>query len=162
MQEKSNRGRKGKYDTHVKPRLDTIKAWRRRGDTEKDICKKLCVSTDRLISYKKKYPELLEVLKEGLDDAIGQVENALFKRAVGFNAIETKTEDDGERIKITKTDKHYIPDVMAQLAFLNRRAGWRNTGTSDADAGNLKDLFKAIHDSEKPESKPTTETDGEQ
>ena len=162
MQEKSKLGRKSKYETHVLPRLQTIKAWRRQGLTEEQIDIKLGIGHQSRCEYKKKYLEFAEVLKEGLDDAIAQVENALFKRAVGFNAIETKTEDDGERIKITKTDKHYIPDVMAQLAFLNRRAGWRNTGTSDADAGNLKDLFKAIHDSEKPESKPATETDGEE
>ena len=55
--------RPSKYETHVKPRLEEIKAWSRDGTTEEEIAKKLKISVASLYSYKKEFLEFLEALK---------------------------------------------------------------------------------------------------
>ena len=57
------RGRKSKYDTHVKPYLDRIPKWRRNGMTEAQIAKKLGIAMSSFSLYKLKHPEFSEVLK---------------------------------------------------------------------------------------------------
>jgi len=128
------RGRRNKWPTHVKPRLETIKAWRRKGLTEQEICKGLDVAVCTFATYKNKYPELVEALSISKADADGQVENALFKRAVGYTFEETETHvtqrgDGTEKIvRVKKTLKHVEPNTTAMMAYLLNRVSkdWQN------------------------------------
>jgi hypothetical protein len=158
-------GKPSKYPTHVQPRLETIRAWKRDGLTEEQICENLGVCQDSFIQYKKIYPELVEVLKIGFDDAIAHVENAMMKRALGYTYIETtitrrkivlgedKDEPNNAEVIETKTvEKQMAPDVAAQIFIkINRRPDkWRNQyGQSDkaGDTGTLDELTSAITES---------------
>lgn len=52
-----------KYDTHVKTRFADIYKWVREGFTDEQIAAKLDIHVWTLRDYKKKYPELVEVLE---------------------------------------------------------------------------------------------------
>jgi glutaredoxin len=126
------RGSKGKYDTHVKPRLETIRAWKRHGLYDKQIAQNLKISNESFCKYKREHPEFAEVLKESLEDAVAQVENAHFKMAIGYEYEEkeiTKDERGRTRVKITK--KQVVPSVTAQIHYLKRRASsqWNEPST---------------------------------
>ncbi|WP_413518546.1 HNH endonuclease [Carnobacterium maltaromaticum] len=90
--EKVKKGRKSKYDTHVAPRLQEIEWWCREGLTEIEICKRLDVAESTFNNYKREFSELMESLKKGKEIADYQVEDALFKRAVGYEYTEITRE----------------------------------------------------------------------
>lgn len=122
-------GRPCKYETHVKPNLDLVESWARDGATEADIAKKLKISHDTLIEYKKQFSEFSEALKKGREVVDGQVENALLKRALGYEYDEETTELRGGEMVLTKiVRKQIVPDVGAQAFWLkNRRPDlWRD------------------------------------
>lgn len=83
-------GRKSKYHSHVEPKLLMIEAWARDGLTQEDIAAKLGVALSSFCDYKNKFPELSDALKKGQEVADVEVENALFKRAVGYDFVEKK------------------------------------------------------------------------
>ena len=77
--------RPSKYETHVVPRLEEINDWVRNGATDAEIAKRLGVSRDSLIEYKKAYPEFSDILKKNKDYVDQQVENALLQSALNGN-----------------------------------------------------------------------------
>lgn len=142
-------GRRDKYKTHVAPRLKTIIAWRRKGVTIADIAKNLDVALSSLFDYQNKHPELLDALNIGAEDAIAQVEDAVFKTALGYQYTETKVVYDGfddpkkvaklsqkERDKLVAEGKCRVetytksaaPNTTAQIFYLTNRASdfWRH------------------------------------
>ena len=112
--------------------LIKIEGWARDGLTDEQIARNMGISPSTLYEWKKKYPEISEVLKKGKEVVDRQVENALLKRALGYDYEEVKTliEDvDGKKKKkVEKTVKHIAPDVTAQIFWLkNRRPDkWRD------------------------------------
>ncbi|WP_245599935.1 transposase [Paenibacillus harenae] len=133
----------GKYETHVKPKLLLIEAWARDGLTDEDIAKNLDVGVSTFHAYKKDHPELVESLKRSKDEADIKVENALYKRALGYEYEEVTQEplynpitgepildESGDpKIAVTKIVRKMVnPDTTAQIFWLkNRRpAAWRD------------------------------------
>ena len=84
------RGRKGLYETHVKPYFSEIMEWCRTM-TEQQIAEKLGIGASTFAYYKVEYPELAEVLKKGKIDLVTELRGALIKRAKGYQYTETKT-----------------------------------------------------------------------
>ena len=119
---------RGKYETHVKPKLDLIAQWARDGAIERDIAKKLGVSESTFSGYKKEHPELMETLTVNKEVADARVESALYKRAIGYEYTETSKEVGPDGVKIKTTTKQVAPDVTAQIYWLNNRRPdrWRN------------------------------------
>ena len=115
-----------------------VAAWARDGLTDKEIAGNIGVSVSTLYCWKNKFLEFSEALKKGKDIADIQVENALFKRAVGYEAVDKRieTEHDKETKRIT-TVKHVPPDVGAMVFWLkNRRPDkWRDKPVADASDG---------------------------
>jgi len=132
-------GRKTKYHSHVEPKLLQIEAWTRDGMIQEDIARKLGVAMSSFSEYKNKYPELAEALKKGQEVADIEVENALFKRALGYRYDEVTREaakeldqETGEyktvMVETKRVTKEVQPDVTAQIFWLkNRRPDkWRD------------------------------------
>lgn len=75
--------------------------------------------------WKRRYPEFREAIEESLEEKVHKVEDALFKRAIGYEATETVVEeiqtDKGSRIVKRKTKKQIAGDVTAQKFFLTNR-----------------------------------------
>lgn len=124
-------GRKGKYETHVKPRFDEIEKWLNHGATEKQVAQRLGVAYSSFNDYKNKHSEFLEVLKKRRDGLIDDVRGALVRRALGFEYEEVTTsikQAGGQEIKIIERKKRYQPpDVGAcHLLLKNLDETWRN------------------------------------
>ncbi len=117
----AKRGRKSKWDTHVLPNLDRIPKWRRDGMTEEQICKKLDVGVSTFNRYKKQYRELREALKKGKEHLVEELEDSLYKKAIGFEYEEIKTyiskDLDGKATQRMEKFKKYAQPDTGALAF---------------------------------------------
>lgn len=108
--------------------LTLLEGWAREGLTDEQLAGKMQINPATLYDWKKKYPKISEALKKGKEIVDIQVENALLKRALGYEFQEERVErsvKDG--VKVVQTIKHVVPDVTAQIFWLkNRRPDrWR-------------------------------------
>ena len=132
---------KGKYAEWLEPeKLLLLEDWARRGLTDEQIASNIGICTATLYNWKANHVEILEALKKGKDVVDIQVENALLKRALGYEYEEVmaETSDDGIKRRVTK--KFIPPDVTAQIYWLkNRRPEfWRDKPESVGDSDALK------------------------
>lgn len=133
--------KKGKYrDWITEEGLLLIEGWARDGLTDEQIAHNIGIRRETLCVWKNKYPNISNALKKGKEVVDRQVENALLKRALGYEYEEVKTyvEIDGhgrekKRKEITK--KIIAPDTTAQIFWLRNRKGkvWSNREQIDAD-----------------------------
>ena len=123
-------GCKGKYEYWLtEDGLTLLEAWARDGLTDEQIAKNIGIARPTLYDWKNKYSDISNALKKGKEIIDIEVENALYKRAVGYDYEEIKEEyAAGELRERTVTKKHMPPDVGAQAFWLkNRRpALWRD------------------------------------
>ena len=113
----------------VKDKLIQVEAWCRDGLIEAQIATNLGISVATLEVYKHDHPEFVEALKRGKEVVDIQVENKLFKRAMGYEYDEVKTVvDDEGKVTVTKTIKEVVPDTTAQIFWLKNRKPkqWRD------------------------------------
>lgn len=128
---------KGKYQKWLEPDgLALLEGWARRGLTDEQIATKCGVTATTLYEWKKRYPEISEALKKGKEIVDIEVENALLKRALGYEYTETMIEESEDGVKRRKTVKQIPPDVTAQIFWLkNRRPDlWRERKEVKMDA----------------------------
>ena len=84
---------KPKYEKWITDEgLLQLEAWARNGLTDEQIAHNMGVSTATLYNYKRNHLEILEALKKGKEVVDIQVENALLKRALGYEFTETTRE----------------------------------------------------------------------
>jgi hypothetical protein len=123
-------GRKGKYEYWLTDDgLLLLQKWARDGLTDEQIAKKCRINTATMYDWKKKYSEISEALKKGKEIADTEVENALFKRAIGFRCVDVREElEAGMLTKEIKTIKFIPPDVTAGIFWLKNRTPdiWRD------------------------------------
>lgn len=131
-------GRKGKYETHVEPRLHEVSKWICTM-TEGQIASKLGINQSTFQRYKNKHPELAEALVEGIGNLKVELKETLKKKAQGYTYEEEKTTrkiEGGKVIAITKeTYKRYAqPDTGAiHLLLKNIDEEWRNDDKTSVD-----------------------------
>lgn len=116
----------------VRERLAEIEIWLRDGLTEKQVCKNLGVCEETFNQYKRRYPELVEAIKRGRQVIVTELENALIRRALGYEYEEIKTyiktDEEGRETRYTeKTRKYLPPDVGALAILLKNKAPDRYT-----------------------------------
>ena len=126
-----------KYDYWItNDGLQLLAGWARSGLTDEQIAHNIGISRETLYQWKRKYSDIADTLKENKQIADIAVENALYKRALGYTYTET-TKEAG---KVTKTvEKEVVPDTKAQIFWLKNRQPerWRdkqevqNTGNMD-------------------------------
>ena len=135
---------KSKYETHVLPNLERIEKWAKEGATAKDIAAKLKIAYSTLRKYidlgqdgDGRYAALSAAFAQACEVPDEQVENALFKSCLGYNAqivkhYKLKTveydPETGKRIREVETlvearDEVHVPaNTAAQMFWLaNRR-----------------------------------------
>ena len=129
---------KGKYQRWLEPDgLLLLEGWARDGLTDEQLAEKMGINPATLYDWKNKHPEISEALKKGKEIVDIQVENALLKRALGYEYMEERaeiSEKDGR--KVIQTVKQVIPDTAAQIFWLkNRRPDrWRDKPQEKAEA----------------------------
>lgn len=124
----------GKYHEWITEEgLFKIEGWARDGLTDEQIAHNIGIVPSTLYEWKKKHSKISEALKRGKEVIDRQVENALLKRALGYEYEEVKQiiekdEKGKDRKRIEKTVKQVIPDVTAQIFWLKNRKPheWRD------------------------------------
>lgn len=149
-------GRKGYSDEWLtEDALIRVQGWARDGLTDEQISHNMGIGYSTFKEWLNKFPALSAALKKGKAPVDIEVENALLKRALGYEYEEVCTEveeipfktkdENGNTITITKTKKHIrkttkmvVPDVTAQIFWLkNRRPGrWRDKIEVAPDSSN--------------------------
>lgn len=137
-------GRKGAWDEWLTDDgLLQIQGWARDGLTEEQIAHNMGIGLTTLKDWKGKFPTILTAIKKGKAPVDLEVENALLKRALGYEYEETITEVEelagGKQKKhIRKVMKHCPPDTTAQIFWLkNRRPDkWRDKIENVQTVGN--------------------------
>lgn len=146
----------GKYrDWLTEDGLARIEQWAREGLTDEQIARKMGINPATLYKWQNSYGEISEALKKGKAPVDIQVENALLKRALGYDYEETVTEvvempDGSKRKHIKKTTKQVVPDVTAQIYWLNNRRPdrWRNKAVAD-NSGTLDRLDQLLEEAKR-------------
>lgn len=139
---------KGKYERWLEPDgLTLLEGWARDGLTDEQIAKNIGVSRSTLNEWKSKYSDISDALKKGKEVVDIQVENALLKRALGYDFQETRVEkSDKDGTKIIQTLKHIPADTTAQIFWLkNRQPGkWRDKPAAPETSGQDNNLIDTI------------------
>ena len=148
----------GKYKDWLTPEgLIKLEGWARDGLTDEQISRNMGIGTTTLYRWKEKFKEIREALKRGKEVVDREVENALLKRALGYEYTETtreavKNPDSGDiEMRVTKeVTKKVIPDTTAQIFWLKNRKPdkWRDKpayeDTSELDK--LDSILKGLKD----------------
>ena len=143
---------KGKYEYWLTPEgLLKIEGWARDGLTDEQISKNIGISRSTLNVWKDRYSDISDALKRGKDVIDRQVENALLKRALGYEYEEVKEKfEDGVITERTVTKKEVVPDTTAQIFWLKNRKPdkWRDKpGSEDtSELDRLDAILKGLKD----------------
>lgn len=145
-------------------RLTLITAWARDGLIDEQIAKNMGISKATLYNYKNNYPEIRKALQKGKEVVDIEVENALFKKAIGYNVKVQKAFklkdivfEDGkkisetERIEYAEEEIHIPADTTAQIFWLKNRkkSQWRDKveyETNNDELNKVKELLTKISD----------------
>lgn len=121
-------------------RLIILEGWAMDGLNDEQIAENIGISVRTLYRWKKQYCQICHALKKGKDIADREVENALFKRAKGYDYTETKVKKKGGAIvEETVVTKHVPGDTTAQIFWLKNRkpeywgGGYGFTNDNDND-----------------------------
>lgn len=125
-----------KYQEWIEPEgLLKIEGWARDGLTDEQIAKNIGISRETIYAWKKQYPNFSDALKKGKEVVDREVENALLKKALGYEYDEVTRErafnaDTGKpELMVTKiVKKQMAPDTTAQIFWLKNRkpSDWRD------------------------------------
>ena len=143
----------GKYhDWITEEGLKKIEEWARKGLTDEQISHNMGIHPSTLYDWQNRFPEITEALKRGKEVVDKAVENALLKRALGYEYEEKTYERTwnpkiGKYIKVnTKTVvKQAHPDTTAQIFWLKNRKPeeWRDKKDLDVSVNkSLEDFFE--------------------
>ena len=120
-------GRKGRYEEWLtEDGLTRLTGWARDGLTNIQIAQNIGVGERTFSEWVTRFPAISSALKKGKEPVDIQVENALLRRALGYDYEETITEVEdlgGGRTKkhVRKVTKHVPADTTAQIFWLKNR-----------------------------------------
>jgi len=117
---------KGKYHEWLTEEgLLKLEGWAKDGLTDEQIAHNMGIGTSTLYVWKNKHIEIAESLKQGKDVVDRQVENAMFKSALGFHYEEETVTNAGV---VVTTKKYSKPNTTAQIFWLKNRkpSEWRD------------------------------------
>ncbi|SHF15230.1 hypothetical protein SAMN02745784_02982 [Tissierella praeacuta DSM 18095] len=150
--------------------LIKIEGWARDGLINEDISKEIGIHPSTLYDWQNKYPEIAEALKRGKDVIDRQVENALLKRALGYDYKEVTQEriikkdikgdpmtdlhgfPIAEMVTTKVVTKQVTPDTTAQIFWLKNRKPeqWRDkqqvehSGQIDTGLNKLNSILEQL------------------
>jgi transposase len=107
---------------YSKENLILLEGWCRDGASDRDVCELIGISYSTLYKWISRYPEFAEAMVKGKEVVDRMVENALLKRCLGYDYVETeRIRKDGIVISEKKVKKYMPPDVTACAIWLNNR-----------------------------------------
>lgn len=131
---------KGRYQDWITPEgLLQLEGWARDGLIDEQIADNIGIKRPTLYEWKNRYPDISDALKRGKEVIDRHVENALLKRALGYQYDEVTKEaaqrlnpETGQFVDVMvetkRVTKEVQGDVTAQIFWLkNRRPDkWRD------------------------------------
>lgn len=147
-------GRRGKYEDWLdEDSLLKVQGWARDGLSNEQIAHNMGITFQTLYKWQDKYSELREALKKGKEVVDREVENALLKRALGYEYDEVTQEpvtdkDTGiTEMRVTKrVTKQIVPDVTAQIFWLKNRKPQEFRDKHDVDLSGHVELPVVLRD----------------
>ena len=159
-------GKRGKYEEWLTDDgLTRIFGWARDGLTHEQIAHNIGINSKTLWDWRNKYDRISNAIKKGNEPVDIAVENALLKRALGYEYDEVteeveripygKPDEDGvcktiDRVKTKTRHVVVLPDVTAQIFWLkNRKAKqWRDRveNAVSIDTEDLSPLVELLKD----------------
>lgn len=134
---------KGKYQEWLEPEgLLKIEGWARDGLTDEQIAHNMGIAYSTLREWRDSYSALSAALKRGKEVVDRMVENALLKRALGYEYEEISEKFEGGILTERKvTKKQVVPDTTAQIFWLKNRKpiDWRDK-RNNSDLDNVSDV----------------------
>lgn len=128
-----------KYPDWLTPEGRTkLTGWARAGLTDEQIAHNMGVSRSTLAAWKRAHGDISDALKKGKEVVDFEVENALLKRALGYEYTEERIEtSQKDGTKVIQTVKHVAADVTAQIFWLKNRMPdrWRDKPAPDEGSG---------------------------
>lgn len=122
---KKKGGRRGKYEEWITDDgLIKVQGWARDGLSNEQIAHNMGITVKTLYEWQNKYGDFCEALKKGKEVVDREVENALLKRALGYEYDEVTHEPDkdtGQLVVSKVVRKQVIPDTTAQIFWLKNR-----------------------------------------
>ena len=107
-------GRPTKYNEKYHPQLIQLLA--RLGYTDQESAEFLGICKATLDNWKCKHKEFLVSIKKGKDDIVNQIEHALYKRAVGYEFVETDIEYETTIIEAEPEKVKKVKEKRKQMA----------------------------------------------
>lgn len=113
------------------------------------------ITRSTFYEWQNKHSDISDAIKKGKEVSDYEVENAMFKSALGYEVEEVKTfiektEDGKEKKKIERTTKHVAPNVTAQIFWLKNRKpdDWKDRTEQKINANvtsnKLDDILKQL------------------
>ena len=151
--------RPGLYENWItKDGLLSLEGWARDGLSDKQIAKNIGISVSTLCEWKNRFPELSEAIKRGKRPVDVQVENALYRSALGFKQtvrkpIKLRRKDGSEYIEYAEEEVYIAPNITAQIFWLKNRKPeyWRDKPVAPVKAEEVEDGFIKALEAKAPE-----------
>jgi hypothetical protein len=130
-----------------------LSAWMRDGLTYEDIAHNMGISNTTRKVWRKKYPAIASALTRSREVADIIIENALYKRARGYDYTEEiwerkvdKVTGEESMVLVKRMEKHMPPDTTAQIFWLKNRKTdvWRDKREVSADVTDGRETGVAI------------------
>ncbi len=126
------------YENNVQPRLTEITGWLREGLSFNKIAEKCGVTPATMLNYRKKHPELVQAMLEGLRDVIPSLDETCLRLATGkftTTKVEHKYERNGDSEEVCVerkvTVQEHLPSIPA-IALMYQRYGLLGGGGGGA------------------------------
>lgn len=145
------RGRKSVYETHIEPRLEEIRKWRKAGATVDNMCDVLGVAKTTFYKYLDEVPEFANAYKKGKAELVIDLRGELARIAFK-HTLETKKQyikhdmETGNKTQYTEiTTREVDGDIAAiNLLLKNLDENWSNDPQNLALRKQELELRKAI------------------
>ena len=141
---------KGKYSEWLtSDGLLLLEGWARDGLTDEQIANNAGIRPRTFYEWLAKFPQMAQAIKKGKAPVDFEVENALLKRALGYDYKEIIKEiDNNGKQHVREITKHMPPDVGAAVFWLKnrRRDKWRDRPDLIQDAPQGNEILDSISD----------------
>lgn len=145
-------GRRGKYEEWLdKDNLLKVQGWARDGLSNEQIAHNIGITAKTLCEWQNRFSEFRNAIKKGKEVVDREVENAMLKRALGYEYDEVTQEpvtdkDTGvTEMRVTKrVTKQIVPDVTAQIFWLKNRKPEAFRDKRDVELSGSVDLGSII------------------
>lgn len=122
-------GRKGVYDDTMPNRAFKLAL---AGLTDKEIAYALGISEKTMDMWKSTHVEFKEAIHKGGNNAIGNVVEAMYQKAIGYSHADTVVQLYKGKPVIVPVRKYYPPDSTAAIFFLKNRSRGNDNPWIDA------------------------------